>query len=170
MDLTFQVLIQYCSLQHWTLLPLPVTSTTGHCFHCGFLSSFFLELFSHSSPVAYGVPIDWGVHLSLSHLFAFPYCSWGFKARILMWFTIPFSSGPQFVKSLHHDPSELVTLYGMVHSFIELDKAVVHVISLVSFLWLWFSFCLPSEGKGKEAYGNFLMGETAWGVNWVLFW
>ena len=30
-------------------------------------------------------------------------------------------------------------------SFIELDKAVVHVISLVSFLWLWFSFCLPSD-------------------------
>ena len=29
MDLTFQVPIQYCSLQHWTLLPLPVTSTTG---------------------------------------------------------------------------------------------------------------------------------------------
>ena len=27
----------------------------------------------------------------------------------------------------------------MAHSFTELDKAVVHVISLVSFLWLWFS-------------------------------
>ena len=26
----------------------------------------------------------------------------------------------------------------MAHSFIELDKAVVHVIRLVSFLWLWF--------------------------------
>ena len=25
----------------------------------------------------------------------------------------------------------------MAHSFIELDKAMVHVISLVSFLWLW---------------------------------
>ena len=32
------------------------------------------------------------------------------------------------------------------YSFIKLDKAVVHVISLVSFLWLWFSFCLPSDG------------------------
>ena len=30
-------------------------------------------------------------------------------------------------------------------SFIELDKAVVHVIRLVSFLWLWFQ-CLPSLG------------------------
>ena len=27
----------------------------------------------------------------------------------------------------------------MAHSFIELDKAVVHVIKWVSFLWLWFS-------------------------------
>ena len=39
-----------------------------------------------------------------------------------------------------------VALHGMAHSFIELDKAVVHVISLISFLGLWFSFCLPSEG------------------------
>ena len=27
------------------------------------------------------------------------------KARILMWFDIPFSSGPRFVSTLHHDPS-----------------------------------------------------------------
>ena len=32
MDLTFQDPIQYCFLQHWTSLPSPVTSTTGHCF------------------------------------------------------------------------------------------------------------------------------------------
>ena len=32
MDLTFQVPMQYCSLQHWTSLPSPVTSTTGCCF------------------------------------------------------------------------------------------------------------------------------------------
>ena len=38
-----------------------------------------------------------------------------------------------------------VVLHSMAHSFIDLDKAVVHVISLVSFLWLWFSFCLPSN-------------------------
>ena len=36
MDLTFQVPMQYCSLQHWTLLPSPVTPTTGHCFAVGF--------------------------------------------------------------------------------------------------------------------------------------
>ena len=29
------------------------------------------------------------------------------KARILKWFAIPFSSGPHFVRTLHHDPSVL---------------------------------------------------------------
>ena len=32
MDLTIQVPMQYCSLQHQALLPLPVMSTTGCCF------------------------------------------------------------------------------------------------------------------------------------------
>ena len=53
-----------------------------------------------------------------------------------------------------------VALHGMAHSFIELEKAVVHVIRLVSFLLLWFSVCLPFDGEGYEAYGGFLMGET----------
>ena len=45
-DLIFQVLMQYCSLKNWTLLPPPVTFTTGHFFlfgsvrgMCNFLSS-----------------------------------------------------------------------------------------------------------------------------------
>ena len=29
------------------------------------------------------------------------------KAGILKWFAIPFSSGPHFVRTLHHDPSAL---------------------------------------------------------------
>ena len=53
-----------------------------------------------------------------------------------------------------------VALHSMAHSFTELDKAVVHVIRLVSCLRLWFSFSLPSDGEGKEAYGTLLMGET----------
>ena len=39
-----------------------------------------------------------------------------------------------------------VALHGMAYSFIELYKVVILVISLVSFLWLWFSFYLPSDG------------------------
>ena len=56
MDVTLQVPMQYYSLQHQTLLPSPVTSTTGCCFFFGSLSSFFLELFLHSSPVVYWAP------------------------------------------------------------------------------------------------------------------
>ena len=42
--LSFQVPMQNCSVQNWTLLPSPVTSTIG-CYFCfGFVSSFFLEL------------------------------------------------------------------------------------------------------------------------------
>ena len=55
-DLIFQVPMQYCSLQHQTLHPSPVTSTTGPCFCFGSASSFFLGLFLHSSPVAYWTP------------------------------------------------------------------------------------------------------------------
>ena len=59
-------------------------------------------------------------------------------------------SGLPFSPPVDHVLSELspmtrpswVALHGMAHSFIELDKTVVHVISLISFLWLLFSFCL----------------------------
>ena len=53
MHLTFQVPMQDFSLQHQTLLLSPVTSTTGCCFHFDSISSFFLDSFFHSSPVAY---------------------------------------------------------------------------------------------------------------------
>ena len=60
MDLTFQGPMQYCSLQHQTLRLSPVTSTTGCCFCFGSISSFFLELFLHWSPVAYWAPTNLG--------------------------------------------------------------------------------------------------------------
>ena len=77
MDLTVQVSMEYCSLQHQTLLLSPVPSTTGYCFCFGSVPSFFLELFLHSSPVAYWAPTNLVVHLSVSYLFVFSYCSWG---------------------------------------------------------------------------------------------
>ena len=65
-------------------------------------------------------------------------------------------SGWPFPSPVHHVFSEFstmtrpswVALQGMAHSFIELDKAVVHVIRLVSFPWLWFSVCLPYDREG----------------------
>ena len=50
----------FASFQHRTLLPLPVISTTGWCFCFGSVSSFFLELFLHWSPVAYWAPTNLG--------------------------------------------------------------------------------------------------------------
>ena len=57
------------------------------------------------------------------------------KARILKWFAIPFS--------VDHILSELSTMtclswvapQGMAHSFIQLNEAVVHVISAVCGQW-----------------------------------
>ena len=60
MALTFQVPMQYCSLQHQTLLPSPVTSTAECCFCFDSASSFFLELFLYSSPVTYWAPTNLG--------------------------------------------------------------------------------------------------------------
>ena len=84
MDLTFQVPMQYCSLQHQILPLSPVTSTAGYSFCFGSIPSFFLELLLIalcSSLVAHGTPSDLGAHLLVSYLFAFSYCSWGSQGK-----------------------------------------------------------------------------------------
>ena len=146
-DLTFQVPMQYCSLQHRTLLPLPVTSTTGHCFCFDSISSFFLELFPHSSPIAYLAPTDLGNSSFSVISFCLFIVFMGFS-RQEYWSGLPFPSLVDYILSELSTMTHLswVAVHGMAHSFIELDKTVIHVICLISFLWLWFSFCLPSEG------------------------
>ena len=135
MDLTFQVPMQYCSLQQRTLLPSPVTSTTECCFRFGSISSFFLELFLYSSPVAHWAPTNLGSSSSSVISFCLFLLFMGFlKARMLMWFAILFSSGPGFVRLSTMTHPSWVALHGMAHSITELDKTAVQVISLVSFL------------------------------------
>ena len=56
------------------------------------------------------------------------------KARILNWFANPVSSGSHFVRTLTMTRLFWVVLQGMAHNVIELDKGVVHMTSLVSFL------------------------------------
>ena len=142
MDLTFQVPMQYCSL-----LPSPVTSTPGYyCFCFGSMpSGVSSPLISSSMPDTYQpwefifqCPIFLSFHLLM-----------GFS-RQEYWSGLPFHSPVGLILSelstVTH-PSWVV-LRGMAHSFIELDKAVVHVIRLVIFLWLCFSVCLPSGGEG----------------------
>ena len=70
---------------------------------------------------------------SVSYHFAFSHCSWGSQGKNTEVVCHSFSSGPRFVRTLHHDPSVLGCLHSMAHNFIELDKAVIHVIRLVSF-------------------------------------
>ena len=132
MDLTFQVPMQYCSLQHKTLLPSPVTSTTEHCFCFGSISSSFLELFSHSSPVAYWVSTDMGSSFQC-HIFL-PFHTVHGVLKVRIWSGLPFLSPVDHVLSDLSTMMSWVALYSMAHSFTELDKAVIHVISLVSFL------------------------------------
>ena len=170
MDLTFQIPMQYCSLKHQTLPPSPVTSTTGCCFCFGSISSFFLELFLHWSRVAYWAPTNLGSS-SFSILSFCLFILFMRLSRQEYWSGLPFPSPVDHVLSELSAMTCLswVALYSMAHSFFELDKAVVPVIRLGSFLWLWFSLCLPSDGEGLEAYGSFLMGETDWEGNWVLF-
>ena len=74
------------------------------------------------------------------------------------WSRLPFPS------PVDHGLSELSTmtcpssaaLHSMADSFIELDKAMVHAISLVSFLLLWFSYVCPLTDKDKRLI------ETSW--------
>ena len=145
MVLTFHnIPMQYCSLHHWTLLPSPVTSATGCCFCFGSISSFFLKLFLHQSPVAYWALTD----LGSSSFSVLSFCLFILFIRFSRqeyWSGLPF---PYPVDCILSELSTMtypswVALHGMAHSLMELDKAVVHVIRLVSFLW--FSVCLPSD-------------------------
>ena len=141
--------VQYCSLNHWTLLPSPVTSTTGCCFCFDSVSSFFLDLFHHWSPVAYWARTD----LVSSSFSILSFCLFilfmGFSSQEY-WSGLPFPSpvGHVFPELFNVTRLSWVALHSIAHSFTELDKAVVHVIKLVSFLGLWFSVCLPSAGEG----------------------
>ena len=123
MDLTFQVPIQYCPLQHQTLLPSPVISTTECCFAFGPASSFFPELFLYSSPVVYWAPADLGSSFFSVMTFCLFILFLGFSRQ-------EYQSGLPFPSPVGHVSSELstmthpswVALNGMAHSFTELDK------------------------------------------------
>ena len=75
----------------------------------------------------------------MSYLFAFSYCSWGSQGKNT---EVACHLEKVCPSPVDHILSELstmtrpswVALQGMAHSYIELDKAVVHVIRLVSFL------------------------------------
>ena len=135
MDLTFQVPMQYCSLQHWTLLLSPVTYTTEYCFCFGSISSFFLELFLHWSPVACWASTDLGSS-------SFSILSFCLFILFMEFLRQEYWSGLPFPSPVDHILSDLSTISRPSWvapqawlSFIELNKAVVPV-------WLdWLIFC-----------------------------
>ena len=150
MDLIFHVPMQNYSLQHQTLLPPPVTSTAGHCFCFGFISSFFLELFLHSFQVAYWAPTNLGSSSFSILSFCLFVLFLGFS-RQEYWSGFPFPSPVDHIlwklSTMTH-PS-WVTLRGMAHNFIELGKVVLYVISLISFLCCGFHpVCLLIRIRG----------------------
>ena len=143
MDLTFQAPMQYCSLQHRTLLLSPVTSTAGYCFCFGSIPSFFLELFLHWSPVAYWAPTDLGSSSFSILLFCLFLLFMGSQGKNTEVFAIPFSSGPYSVKPLHRDPPLFGCPSGMAWFHWVWQGCGPSVIRLTSFLWVWFQCVCP---------------------------
>ena len=149
MDLTFQVPTQYCSYSIGPYFYHQSDSQLGIVFALALSLHSFWSYFSTLRQQHNGHLSTWEVHLSVSYLFAFSYHSWGSQGRNTD-VVCPFPSPVDHVLSelSTMTPPSWVALQGMAHSFIELDKTVVHVISLVSFLWLWFLVCLSSDGEG----------------------
>ena len=129
MDLTFQFPMQYCSLQHQTLLLSPVTSTTGYCFCFGSIPSFSLELFFLWSPVTYWAPTDLGSSSFSILSFCLFILFLGFS-RQEYWSGLPFPS------PVNHILSDGV--WGECFSSFE----EVHGFPVISSVYMSLSFCL----------------------------
>ena len=147
--------MQFCSLQHQTLFPSPVTSTTGWWWWCCFFFLLWLCFIILSGVIS---PL-----ISRNILGTYRPGEFIFQVLSFCLFIVfmelsrqEYWSGLPFRSPVDHTLSELssmihpswVALHGMAHSFIKLDKPMVQVIRWFSFLWLWFSVCLPSDGEG----------------------
>ena len=133
---------------------LDLASITSHIHSWVFfllfsIPSFFLELFLHWSSVAYWAPTNLGSSCFSVLSFCFFILFMGFSRQeywnillqchsLLQWTSFCQTSPPW--------PAHLGWPHRAWLSFIELDKAVVRVIRLTIFLWLWF-LCLPSDSS-----------------------
>ena len=122
MDLRFKVPMQYCSFQHQTLLPSPVTIHSWVLFllwlHLFILSGIFL----HWSPVAYWALTNLGSSFNVRSFCLF-IVFMGFS-RQEYWSGLPFPSPLDYVLSELSIITRLswVALRGMAHSFTELAR------------------------------------------------
>ena len=137
MDLTFQVPMQYCSLQHWILLLSPVTSTTGCCFCFGSISSFFLELFLHWSPVTYWIPTDLGSSSFSVLCFCLFIRSWGSQGKNTK---VVFHFLLQWTMFCQNSPSRPVSLGWPSTAWLIISLSHTRLWSMWS-VWLVFCDC-----------------------------
>ena len=98
----FQVPMQYCSLQHQTLLS-PLSQVSFLCWPIHFILSGAI----HNCPLLFPSSIldtfqPRGLIFWL-YLFAFSYCSWSSCGKTPDWFGIFCSTGPHFVRTLHYN-------------------------------------------------------------------
>ena len=108
MDLTFEVCIAIL-----LFTALDFISITSHI-HNWVLFLFWLRVFILSGVISPLISssilgtYDLGEFI-VQYLIFLPFHTvhGALKARILKWFAIPFSSGPHFVRTFHHDPSVL---------------------------------------------------------------
>ena len=157
MDLTFQVPMQYCSLQHQTLLPSQVTFTTRCCFCFGSISSFFLELFFHWFPVAYWAPTD----LGSSSFSVLSFCLFmlftGFS-RQEYWSGLPF---PFLADHVLSELSTMTILGGPTRNGLESPISQRMRVMYLSGLW-GLHICCPLETTTRtlvvwwDQYSDFL--------------
>ena len=107
MDLTFQVSMQYCSLQRQILLSSPDISTTEASFPLWPIYFILPGAISSSPPLFPSSILDtfWlGGLIFQCHIILPFYTVHGvLTVSILEWFTIHSSSGPRFVRTLHFD-------------------------------------------------------------------
>ena len=168
MDLTFQVPMQYCSLQHQTLLPSRI-----HNWVLFLLWLCFFILFRVSSPLISSSILD--SYQPGEFIFQFPiFCLF---ILFMVFSRQEYWSGLPFPSPVDHVLSELstvtcpswVALPSMAHSFIELDK-------LWSMWSDWLNFCdydfqsvCPLMEKDKRLVEASLWERLTEG-DMVLFW
>ena len=133
MNLTFQIPMQYCTyslrlyFHHQSLPQLGLFLLWLHLF---ILSWVISPLISSSILGTYRP----GEFIFQCPFFCLFILFMGFS-RQEYWSSLPF---PSPLDDALSELSTMTHLSWLSDSFLELDKAVVHVIRLVSFLWLWF--------------------------------
>ena len=158
MDLTFQVLMQYCFLQHWTLLSPPdifsVVSTLALPHHSFW--SYFSSLPQHHI----GHLLTWGTHLLVPYNFAFSYGtgdSWGKKTEVACHSLLQWT---MLCRTLHRDLPVLGILTWLIASL-----SYTRLWSMWSLLLAFCDCGFSSGGCGTVVLGSvvcLLMDENKW--------